>query len=178
MAESGPFLCHAMRLLGLPMLSLAPAPLGVGLATGAVRLERTASACRRSPAPLKRPRSRDLRTAKGWGAGYQKKRSTGRFWALVRPRQRPATTGASGGVSPPAPICRASCRRRQAPSPPDPHSAPSALRGPDGPCGLLASKMLGAARAFGAGYSFRPAGRCYLIMASVDTHSHHLRTIS
>jgi hypothetical protein len=30
LAESGPSLCHAMRLLGLPMLSLAPRPLGRG----------------------------------------------------------------------------------------------------------------------------------------------------
>jgi hypothetical protein len=80
LAESGPFCCHAMRLLGLPMLSLAPAPLGVGLATGAVRLGRTASACRRSPEPLERPRSRDLRAAK-WGVlDTLKNRSTGRFW--------------------------------------------------------------------------------------------------
>jgi hypothetical protein len=99
LAESGPFCCQAMRLLRLPMLSRAPAPLGGGLATGAVRLGRPASACRRSLAPLKRPRSRDLWAARGRVLDTMKNRSTGRFLALVS--QGPAPTGASGGRSTP-----------------------------------------------------------------------------
>jgi hypothetical protein len=65
LAESGPFLVRRDEATRAADVEPRTAPLGVGLATGAVRLGRTASACRLSPAPLKRSRSRDLWAVKG-----------------------------------------------------------------------------------------------------------------
>jgi hypothetical protein len=79
LAESGPFLCHAMRLLGLPMLSLAPRPpLGVVLATrgGAPQADRfRLSAVSSAAKTPQEPRSVGGKV----GLDTLKNRSTGRF---------------------------------------------------------------------------------------------------
>jgi hypothetical protein len=117
LGESGPFFVPRDEATRAADVEPRTTPKGTGFwQLGAVRPKRTASACRGSPAPLKRSRSRDLWAAKGryWIPGKIALR------AVFGARKTKAAASADRrkrGRNAPVPICLAfRCRRRQAPS--------------------------------------------------------------
>jgi hypothetical protein len=116
LAESGPFFVPRDEATRAADVEPRTTPPWAGFwQLGAVRPKRTASACRRSPAPLQRPRSRDLWAAEGEVLSTRKTA----LRAVLGRWQANAAASADRrkrGASPPAPGYRASsCRRRHAP---------------------------------------------------------------